>query len=153
MHAWPPMSSAFTRCFRKIERTLPIGFGIKRASQRQERGPQLARFQEPLGGSQAPPRQRLGIVGGFITRRRVNHTKDTTRTNGSYSMPATASTSAPKRKSAARSGNSRRSPCHIATVPTYIKRALLRAESRGKRQQAAASCTVTLPTRWPAVAR
>src|SRR5207245_2963293 len=53
------------------------------------------------------------------------------------------------RKSAARSGNSRKS---LATLPTYIKKAFLRAESRGKRKQAAANGTVTLPTRWPAVA-
>ncbi len=59
----------------------------------------------------------------------------------------------PKRKSAPRSGSSRRSPCHVATLPTYVKKARLTAESRGKREQAAASYTVTLPTRCAAVAR
>jgi len=31
---------------------------------------------------------------------------------------------------------------------TYLEKALLSAESRGKREQAAANRTVTLPTRW-----
>ena len=64
----PPMSSARTRCFRKVERTLPIGLGIKRASQCHEGAPEVLRFLETLCRCQAPPRQRFGVFIGLIGR-------------------------------------------------------------------------------------
>ena len=53
-HACPPMSRARTRCTRIEERTLRIGFGIKRSSERQIGLPQLLaleptlRWREPI---------------------------------------------------------------------------------------------------------
>src|SRR5207244_3902512 len=54
-HACPPMSSARTRCARIEERTLSIGLGIKRASQRQERRPKFAALAPSFGRRQAEP--------------------------------------------------------------------------------------------------
>jgi len=54
-HAWPPMSSALTRCARIEERTLSIGLGIKRAPQRQERCPKFAALAPSFGRRQAKP--------------------------------------------------------------------------------------------------
>src|ERR1035437_8440406 len=49
------MRRARTRCFWIEERTLRIGFGIKRASQHQVTGPEFLALGPPLGGRQAVP--------------------------------------------------------------------------------------------------
>src|ERR1035437_4441296 len=49
------MRRARTRCFWIEERTLRIGFGIKRASQHQVTGPEFLTLGPPLGGRQAVP--------------------------------------------------------------------------------------------------
>src|SRR5215813_14833843 len=54
-HACPPMSRARTRCARIEERTLSIGLGIKRASEREEGGPEFGVLAPSFGGCQAIP--------------------------------------------------------------------------------------------------
>jgi len=49
------MSSARTRCARIEERTLRIGFGIKRTSQREVGLPELLALQPALCGREATP--------------------------------------------------------------------------------------------------
>lgn len=49
------MRRARTRCFWIEERTLRIGFGIKRASQHQVAGPEFLTLGPPLGGREAVP--------------------------------------------------------------------------------------------------
>jgi hypothetical protein len=39
-YAWPPIKRQWTPCVRIEEKTLRIGLGVKRASQRQERRPE-----------------------------------------------------------------------------------------------------------------
>lgn len=54
------MSRARARCLRIEERAVRIGLGIKRASQGQERLPQLLALEPPLDGAQAIPIRPLG---------------------------------------------------------------------------------------------
>jgi hypothetical protein len=54
-HACPPMRSARARCAAIEERTVRIGFGIKRSSERQERQPQSFGFAPPLARGEAVP--------------------------------------------------------------------------------------------------
>ncbi len=54
-HACPPISRARTRCSRIEERTLRIGFGIKRTSQNQERLPESLALHPTFGRTQRVP--------------------------------------------------------------------------------------------------
>src|SRR5229473_1304334 len=55
MQAWPPISNAFTRWRRKVERTLGIGLWLTASSQEQERCPEALGLSEPLGGREGVP--------------------------------------------------------------------------------------------------
>src|SRR5262245_3006502 len=53
--AWPPISRARTWWFRKVERTLRIGFGVKRSSQGEIGFPEGRRGEQSLRRRQAQP--------------------------------------------------------------------------------------------------
>src|SRR5947209_9877212 len=55
-HAWPPISRCRTWRVVRVERTLRIGFGIKRASHREVELPELHRLRPALLRRQAVPR-------------------------------------------------------------------------------------------------
>lgn len=65
--AWPPMRSACTSCVRSVERTLVIGFGVKRASEGQEPVPQLRALLPALLGREPVPLEPL-VLAGFAER-------------------------------------------------------------------------------------
>src|SRR5882724_10894446 len=65
------MRSALTRCLRIEERTLSIGFGIKRAAKREERRPEFTALPHPLRGRHGVPLRPLGtdeILGANVHR-------------------------------------------------------------------------------------
>lgn len=61
-HAWPPMSSARTRCLERVERTLRIGFRLNSASERDESLPEPCGLPQPFGRRQPDPAQPLAVV-------------------------------------------------------------------------------------------